>query len=119
MADPGQAGRRHPTHPHGQPGHAGVAYGPPLVEPEVPVQHMPTTVGTGGAGWRQPPPPPVDHAPRVDETSPSDPAPTTRRRSSRVAVPAPADDASSRARPVSPASPYAASTDDGFDAEPR
>lgn len=119
MAEPGQAGRRHPDAPRtASQATPGVAYGPPLVEPEVPVQHMPTTVGTGGAGWRQPPPPPVDHAPRVDETSPSDPraddAPPF-----DLGSPfrAPADDASSRARPVSPASPYAASTDDGFDPE--
>ncbi|WP_446210645.1 hypothetical protein [Micromonospora sp. IBSANI012] len=29
------------------------------VEPEIPVQHVPTTSGTGGEGWRQPPEPPV------------------------------------------------------------
>ncbi|MEU4716034.1 hypothetical protein AB0F73_20610 [Micromonospora purpureochromogenes] len=29
------------------------------VEPEIPVQHVPTTSGTGGDGWRQPPEPPV------------------------------------------------------------
>ncbi|SCL37446.1 hypothetical protein GA0070624_5874 [Micromonospora rhizosphaerae] len=30
-------------------------YGAPVVEPEIPVQHVPPTVGTG---WRQPPEPP-------------------------------------------------------------
>ncbi|WBB67282.1 hypothetical protein [Micromonospora sp. WMMD812] len=44
----------------------GVAYGPPLVEPEIPVQHVPPTVGTGGSGWRQPPEAPAD-----DESSPA------------------------------------------------
>ncbi|WP_435820640.1 hypothetical protein [Micromonospora purpureochromogenes] len=29
------------------------------VEPEIPVQHVPPTSGTGGDGWRQPPEPPV------------------------------------------------------------
>ncbi|MGK5741878.1 hypothetical protein [Micromonospora sp. URMC 103] len=38
------------------------AYGPPLVEPEIPIQHVPPTVGTGG-GWRQPPAPPADGEP--------------------------------------------------------
>ncbi|MGQ5263073.1 hypothetical protein ACTWLT_20270 [Micromonospora sp. ZYX-F-536] len=68
-AEPGQAGRRHPATPRtaNQAG-PGVAYGPPLVEPDVPVQHVPTTVGTGGTGWRQPPEPPADH-----ETSPAAP----------------------------------------------
>ncbi|MFE9690021.1 hypothetical protein [Micromonospora sp. NPDC005806] len=33
--------------------------GPPPVEPEIPVQHIPSTVGTGAPGWRQPPEPPV------------------------------------------------------------
>ncbi|MGR6321106.1 hypothetical protein Q2K19_20230 [Micromonospora soli] len=37
----------------------GPAYGPPLAEPEIPVQHVPSTVGTGAPGWRQPPEPPV------------------------------------------------------------
>ncbi|MEV1330151.1 hypothetical protein AB0J20_11295 [Micromonospora costi] len=37
----------------------GAPYGPPLAEPEIPVQHVPPTVGTGG-GWRQPPAPPAD-----------------------------------------------------------
>ncbi|TDB82628.1 hypothetical protein [Micromonospora sp. KC721] len=29
------------------------------VPPEIPVQHVPTTVGAGGDGWRQPPEPPA------------------------------------------------------------
>lgn len=29
------------------------------MEPEIPVQHVPPTSGTGGDGWRQPPEPPV------------------------------------------------------------
>ncbi|MGB2569607.1 hypothetical protein ACPFP2_14310 [Micromonospora citrea] len=31
-------------------------------EPEIPVQHVPTTFGAGGDGWRQPPEPPVTAA---------------------------------------------------------
>ena len=113
MADPGRTDRRHPDAPRtASQATPGVAYGPPLVEPEVPVQHVPTTFGTGGTGWRQPPgrrsttparrstrPSPVD-PPRVDDASPSVTA---------------ADEAPARARPVSPASPIAASTDDEFD----
>jgi hypothetical protein len=55
----------------GPTGH-GVPYGPPLVEPEVPVQHRPTTVGTGGTGWRQPPEPPADPAPPLADAPPLD-----------------------------------------------
>jgi hypothetical protein len=32
----------------------GPSYGPPPGEPEIPVQHNPSTVGTGVPGWRQP-----------------------------------------------------------------
>lgn len=121
MADPGRTDRRHPDAPRtASQATPGVAYGPPLVEPEVPVQHMPTTFGTGGTGWRQPPVPPVDHVsptdeaspfdPRVDEASPYDPP---RVDTGPTSVSA-ADEAPSRARPVSPASPVAASTDDEF-----
>jgi hypothetical protein len=42
---------------------------PGLGEPDIPVQHIPSTVGTGGSGWRQPPEPPV--------TDPYAPAPTS------------------------------------------
>ncbi|MFC3500427.1 hypothetical protein ACFOOK_05525 [Micromonospora krabiensis] len=53
---------------------AGVAYGPPLAEPEIPVQHVPPTYGTGDPGWRQPPEAPADDEPSpyaapVDETA--------------------------------------------------
>ncbi|MEU8113348.1 hypothetical protein [Micromonospora sp. NPDC048947] len=108
MADPGRTDRRHPDAPRtASQATTGVAYGPPLVEPEVPVQHVPTTFGTGGTGWRQPPEPPVDHAPPVDDVSPVD--------ASHVDDASPlvgaADEAPARARPVSPASPM----DDVFD----
>ncbi|MEW2428917.1 hypothetical protein AB0877_12980 [Micromonospora sp. NPDC047644] len=100
MADPGRTDRRHPDAPRtASQATPGVAYGPPLVEPEVPVQHVPTTFGTGGAGWRQPPEPPVD-PPRVDDASPMASA---------------ADETPARARPVSPASPLTESTGDVFD----
>ncbi|MCG5445149.1 hypothetical protein NIE79_003593 [Micromonospora sp. NIE79] len=112
MADPGRTDRRHADTPRtASQATPGVAYGPPLVEPEVPVQHVPTTFGTGGTGWRQPPAPPVDHTPPVDEPSPVDP-PHVDDASPFVGT---ADDVPSRARPVSPASPFAASSDDVFD----
>ncbi|MET7949642.1 hypothetical protein [Micromonospora sp. NPDC005324] len=112
MADPGRTDRRHPDAPRtASQATPGVAYGPPLVEPEVPVQHVPTMFGTGGTGWRQPPAPPVDHAPPVDEAPPVDP-PHVDDASPFVST---ADEVSSRARPVSPASPIAASSDDVFD----
>ncbi len=44
---------------------AGTPYGPRLAEPEIPLQHIPPTVETGGPEWRQPPGPPV--------TDPSEP----------------------------------------------
>ncbi|MGV9214792.1 hypothetical protein ACTFTM_23265 [Micromonospora sp. RB23] len=47
----------------------GSPYGPPLAEPDVPVQHVPSTVGDGGIGWRQPPEPPSDPEP-VSPASP-------------------------------------------------
>ncbi|WP_435873046.1 hypothetical protein [Micromonospora arborensis] len=126
-AGPGRTGRRHPDAPRvADQAPPDVAYGPPLVEPEVPVQHVSTTVGTGGTGWRQPPVSPVDRAapvddppvfdPGVDESPPFDPrvddAPPFDQAAPFVT---PADDASSPVSPaslVSPASPPAASTDD-------
>ncbi|WP_441005355.1 hypothetical protein [Micromonospora foliorum] len=129
MADPGRPDRQHPDAPRtASQATPGVAYGPPLVEPEVPVQHVPTTFGTGGTGWRQPPAPPVDHVPptddaapfdpRVDDAAPFDPprvdeaSPYDQGSSPFVSA---ADEPPSRARPVSPASPVAVSTDDVFD----
>ncbi|KAB1932943.1 hypothetical protein F8271_24920 [Micromonospora sp. ALFpr18c] len=70
----------------------GVPYGPPLVEPDVPVQHMPSTVGAGGTGWRQPPEPPADHVSPFDASVDRGTPFVT-----------PADDASPLHRPVSPA----------------
>ncbi|RLP91928.1 hypothetical protein EAD89_09945 [Micromonospora sp. BL4] len=88
-----EPGRRSPGAPRtaSQAG-PGFAYGPPLVEPEVPVQHVPTTVGTGGTGWRQPPEPPADQGPPF--VAPTDPA--SDHASSGQASPfaAPADEAS-------------------------
>lgn len=111
-ADSDRTDRRHADAPRtASQATPGVAYGPPLVEPEVPVQHVPTTFGTGGTGWRQPSEPPVDNAPPVDEASPVDP-PHVDDASPLVSA---ADEAPARARPVSPASPFAASTDDVFD----
>ncbi|MFC0504513.1 hypothetical protein [Micromonospora costi] len=65
-AAPGRSGQWEPeATPAAGTAAPGAAYGPPLAEPEIPVQHVPPTVGTGG-GWRQPPAPPAD-----DEPSPS------------------------------------------------
>ncbi|MFG2007537.1 hypothetical protein ACGFNF_00490 [Micromonospora sp. NPDC048868] len=55
-ADPGRPGwrPRRATRP------AGPAFaGGPSAEPEIPVQHVPSTVYADGTGWRQPPEPPV------------------------------------------------------------
>ncbi|WP_410810952.1 hypothetical protein [Micromonospora sp. 067-2] len=73
-AEPGRTGRRQSATPRSAAqADPGVAYGPP---PGVPVQHVPTTVGTGGTGWRQPPEPPVDHVPPVSPAPPFAAAPT-------------------------------------------
>ncbi|WP_319458683.1 hypothetical protein [Micromonospora sp. RTP1Z1] len=83
------------TGPVGSP----TGYGPPPREPDIPVQHVPSTDGSGGPGWRQPPEPPVadpfapptqrdqrfDAAPpgfdavpsRVDGPFPDSPSPTS------------------------------------------
>ncbi|MET8351307.1 MULTISPECIES: hypothetical protein [unclassified Micromonospora] len=92
MAEPGRTGRRSPGAPRtaNQAG-PGVAYGPPLVEPEVPIQHMPTTVGTGGTGWRQPPEPPADQGPPF---ATADHASNASSASQASPFPAPADEAS-------------------------
>nr|WP_307871725.1 hypothetical protein [Micromonospora sp. U21] len=101
-AEPGRTGRRSFGAPRtaNQAG-PGVAYGPPLVEPEVPVQHVPTTVGTGSTGWRQPPDPPADQGSPfdvpVDQESP---------------FATPADHASTRASSAGQASPFATPADE-------
>ncbi|SCG37614.1 hypothetical protein [Micromonospora halophytica] len=46
-----------------------------VAEPEIPVQHVPTTFGTGGDGWRQPPEPPVTAADGVGPWEPYAEAP--------------------------------------------
>ncbi|SIQ40480.1 hypothetical protein [Micromonospora avicenniae] len=65
-ADPARTGQRDPgasraADPAGQ----GGAYGP--IEPEIPVQHVPPTVGSGG-GWRQPPVPQAGDRPPPSTT---------------------------------------------------
>nr|WP_238425710.1 hypothetical protein [Micromonospora parastrephiae] len=108
MAAPSRTGRRTAAAPRtASQATSGVAYGPPLVEPDVPVQHMPSTVGSGGTGWRQPPEPPADHASPFDASVDRD-APFVH----------PADDASSSSRPVSPAPSDAASAVDALKDEP-
>lgn len=119
-ADPGRTSRRQPDVSRMAGQATGSAYGPPPVEPEIPVQHVPTTVGTGGTGWRQPPEPPVDREPPfgsaaeppfdsgADEVPPfDDGAPFV----------TPSDGESAPVRPVSPASSSAASTDDAYRAD--
>ncbi|MFF0176262.1 hypothetical protein ACWD6L_13155 [Micromonospora profundi] len=98
MADVGRAGPRTPAAPRtaGQSG-PGVAYGPPLAGHDVPVQHVPSTVGNGGTGWRQPPEPPFD----PDVPFVAEPPAGTAARSSPVS-PAPSP----------PASPFTARADD-------
>ncbi|SCF00884.1 hypothetical protein [Micromonospora chokoriensis] len=127
-ADPGRTSPRQPDVPRMAGQATGSAYGPPPAEPEIPVQHVPTTVGTGGTGWRQPPEPPVDREPRfgsaaeppvgsaaeppvdpgADEVPPFDDA---------APFVTAADGASSPVRPVSPASATATSTDDAYRAD--
>ncbi|MET8279143.1 hypothetical protein [Micromonospora sp. NPDC005174] len=69
-ADPGRVGPRERTaFRTASQAEPGAAYGPPLAEPDVPVQHVPSTVGNGGTGWRQPPEPPFD----PDPVSPASP----------------------------------------------
>ncbi|MGC5330934.1 hypothetical protein [Micromonospora sp. DT62] len=70
-ADPGRPGwrPRRATRPAG-PASAG---GPPA-EPEIPVQHVPSTVYADGSGWRQPPEPPVADGTVPAATPGADPA---------------------------------------------
>lgn len=58
----------------GGPTTPGAAYGAPVVEPEIPVQHVPPTAG---GGWRQPPGPPSgsDLRPRPAPSPGTDEAP--------------------------------------------
>ncbi|MFC4020281.1 hypothetical protein ACFOW4_20375 [Micromonospora sp. GCM10011542] len=95
-AEPGRTGARGPGGIRtAGPTSPGVPYGPPLVEPEVPVQHVPTTVGTGGTGWRQPPEPPADPAGPLPDPPPfAGPTPDA-----AVA----ADDDEPAAQPITPA----------------
>ncbi|MEU4782796.1 hypothetical protein, partial [Micromonospora sp. NPDC023633] len=77
-ADPGRPGwrPRRATRP------AGPAFaGGPLVEPEIPVQHVPPTVDVDGTGWRQPPEPPVSVTSRRKPDSAGSSPSTTRSRS--------------------------------------
>lgn len=50
----------------------GPPYGSPPGEPEIPVQHLPTTDGVGVPGWRQPPGPPATDPPFADEAVPDE-----------------------------------------------
>ncbi|MGC4769974.1 hypothetical protein ACLQ25_13490 [Micromonospora sp. DT44] len=103
-ADPGRVGPRDRgafrTASRAEPG---AAYGPPLAEPDVPVQHVPSTVGDGGTGWRQPPEPPSDPEPAYDVASPYEPDA--------------AADGGARTSPVSPASPFVARADEAYRAD--
>ncbi|MGW5579235.1 hypothetical protein [Micromonospora chokoriensis] len=119
-ADPGRTSRRQPDAPRTASQATGSAYGPPPAEPEIPVQHVPTTVGTGGTGWRQPPEPPVDREPPFDPAAepPFDAgADAVRPFDDAAPFVTSADGASAPVRPVSPASSSAASTDDAYRAD--
>ncbi|MEU5905645.1 hypothetical protein ABZ780_14855 [Micromonospora sp. NPDC047467] len=106
--DPGRPGPRIPptSRPASRSGR-GVAYGTPLVEPDVPVQHVPSTVGNGGTGWRQPPEPPFDPDAPFDTAPPFEPTSPFERESPFGPA---ADGTPSRSSPVSPASPFTART---------
>ncbi|MFY1595197.1 hypothetical protein [Micromonospora sp. WMMD737] len=59
-----RAAADHPGRPGWRPRRATRPAGPafaggPPAEPEIPVQHVPSTVDADGTGWRQPPEPPV------------------------------------------------------------
>ncbi|MFG3555120.1 hypothetical protein ACGGAQ_12065 [Micromonospora sp. NPDC047557] len=111
-ADPGRAGPRdRATFRRASQAQPGFAYGPPLAEPDVPVQHVPSTVGNGGTGWRQPPEPPSDPdaAPPFDTAPPYDAAPPFEPEAPLVT---PTD--GSRSSPVSPASPFVARGDEAY-----
>ncbi|MET8084377.1 hypothetical protein [Micromonospora sp. NPDC005237] len=113
-ADPGRAGPRdRATFRRASQAQPGFAYGPPLAEPDVPVQHVPSTVGNGGTGWRQPPEPPSDPdaAPPFDAAPSFDAAPPFEPEAPLVT---PAD--GSRSSPVSPASPFVARGDEAYPA---
>ncbi|WP_435818507.1 hypothetical protein [Micromonospora lupini] len=126
-ADPGRAGPRdRATFRRASQAEPEFAYDPPLAEPDVPVQHVPSTVGNGGTGWRQPPEPPSDPdaAPPPDAWPPHDGASPHDAASPYAAaspfepeapfVP-PADGA--RSSPVSPASPFVARGDEAYPSE--
>ncbi|WP_433534898.1 hypothetical protein ACQPZK_22540 [Micromonospora sp. CA-249363] len=103
-ADPGRVGPRD-RGSFGSAGRTGTGspYGPPLAEPDVPVQHVPSTVDDGGTGWRQPPAPPSDPEPAYEVVSPYE---------SDAAV-----DGGARSVPVSPASPFVARADEAYRAD--
>ncbi|MEU6203614.1 hypothetical protein ABZ814_08500 [Micromonospora musae] len=70
-ADPVRDDRREPdeTRP-AEPVAPDVPYGPAPVEPEIPVQHVPSTVGSGD-GWRQTPVPAADDESPPPATGPA------------------------------------------------
>ncbi|CCH20237.1 hypothetical protein [Micromonospora lupini] len=114
-ADPGRPGPRdRATFRRASQAEPGFAYGPPLAEPDVPVQHVPSTVGNGGTGWRQPPEPPSDpdEAPPSDAWPPHDAASPFEPEAPFVP---PAD--GSRFSPVSPASPFVARGDEAYSSD--
>jgi hypothetical protein len=94
-----RAGRsRGPWAPRGR------AYAPAPGEPEIPVQHIPSTVGTGAPGWRQPSGSPV--------TDPSYVPPEPAAGEAYSPVPDPADPLADAPAPTAPAA------DGPFDGDP-
>ncbi|WP_422736058.1 hypothetical protein ACN263_20885 [Micromonospora sp. WMMD729] len=101
-ADPGRVGPRdRGAFRSAGPAGSGVPYGAPLAEPDVPVQHVPSTVADGGTGWRQPPEPPSDPEPAYDVSVPYQPETA---------------DGGARSSPVSPA-PFVARADEAYRAD--
>ncbi|MGC4852969.1 hypothetical protein ACLQ24_06115 [Micromonospora sp. DT4] len=115
-ADPDRVGpRERATFRTASQAEPGAAYGPPLAEPDVPVQHVPSTVGNGGTGWRQPPEPPFDPDPAsLHEVTPPYDAASPYEPDAPIVTPA---DGRSGSSPVSPAWPFVARADEAYRAD--
>ncbi|MFE9205986.1 hypothetical protein [Micromonospora sp. NPDC007230] len=89
----------------------GPPFGARVGEPEIPVQHIPSTVGTGGPGWRQPPESPV--------TDPDEAPPTAYSPRDPYAPPVPREPSADEAGPVPDApAPTSPAADGPFDGDP-
>ncbi|MCW3817340.1 hypothetical protein ONA91_23080 [Micromonospora sp. DR5-3] len=89
----------------------GPPYDPRVGEPEIPVQHIPSTVGTGAPGWRQPPEPPV--------TDRDDPPPQAYAPREGYPPPGPREPSADQVDPVPDApAPTSPAADGPFDGDP-